>query len=527
MITIRVPGLTRSSIEANFYISLHPCPACGSRDATSIDFGNYGSANWSETGPIEFKTARCDRCGEQRRFLFASTSGDIAAWEPIGNGHIAGSMPSGIISPAAFLTEIDRVAPDLVRDPHCLLYEAYARSWNALKRSRTCWVELAKFLPEGADAIPPSHLWTDADRSIQVTTPHRLTRGYIEAGLADIQATLDVYLADRERYWALRDAAKAAAPPPPAPPAFTKQSLDEHRAFVRRKDGQPPAGRRLEATDVAQPGIKLSTQELSGSILTRVNLRGADLSFVTAHHLRWTEVDLSGANVSNAELYNSMLTKVDFSRANLVLSNLGDGRHDDCVFAGASLDRSTWYRSDLARCDFRGAVFGQAAFRGVVFADGDFRGASFAADPRGVLGDLWRTWFYRCDLRDVDWSGRVLEENTYVDCTFGPGPGPRKLGNLCLLRCTIVTPTQTITDCTLADLVRLWAIPPEAVIGNDTRPRIDDRRVTRKEIRDGHEVRVTGDEWPALVLEEYHRDPTRNPLPTPWDSRAEPSTVVR
>lgn len=343
MITIRVPGLTRSSIEANFYISLHPCPTCGSRDASTVDFGNYGSANWSETGRVEFKTARCDQCGDQRRFLFASDSGDIAAWEPIGNGHIAGPTPSGIISPSAFLAEIDRVAPDLVRDPHSLPYEAYARSWNALKRSRTCWVELAKFLPEGVATIPQEYLWTDADRATEATTPDRLARSYIEAGLADVHATLDVYLADREHYWALRDAAKAAAPPPPAPPAFTKASLDDHLAFVRRKDGQPPAGRRLEATDVAQPGINLSTKELSGSILTRVNLRGADLSFATAHHVRWTEVDLAGANVSNAELYNSMLTKVDFTGAGLALSNLGDGRHEDCSFAGANLDRTTWY----------------------------------------------------------------------------------------------------------------------------------------------------------------------------------------
>jgi hypothetical protein len=225
-------------------------------------------------------------------------------------------------------------------------------------------------------------------------------------------------------------------------------------------------------------------------------------------------VKLAGANLGSFNIAGSELTGCDLSQASLGLTVLGDSLIHDCSFAGVRADRSAWYRCDVTASDFEGAVFGQAAFDNAVFADCSFRGASLAMDPKGVMGSAHRAWFYRCDFRDVDWTGRLLYQVVFIDCWFGGARGtPQQVQDVIVHGCTLDPDGPPLT---LHDLVRLWRFPVEKLTDNaDKQPRADPRSRSRHVVEDGQPVTYHEQVTSPLILAESARNPSY-PVPVPF-----------
>lgn len=511
MNTIDAGGVARSYAEMALFMDIHACPACGCRTFSDDDYGRYEADDGRSR---KAQWGRCHGCNARRRFTFDVPG--FLNWEPTEQRpwDIGDQGPSAIIEPHEFVETAARLKHAIKADPSNLDYPTYKESYRSLRRALICFNEALRFIPHGADEIPAEAFRTPAAQASRVAARERYSRSSLETEYQRLLAIFAVYAADTEHFNALA-AAHAAANPPPPPPPFSKESLEAHRQWAQAAEGTS-AGRRLEATDTAQPGADLNAQSLEGSILTRVDLTGADLGFSTAHHVRWTDVKLTRARISNAHLYSSILTRCDFTGATLGITRLGDSRIEDCSFARAQMDRSSWYRSDVARCDFRGAVFGQSAFDHAVFVDCDFRGASLAMDPDGVMGTMKRPWFYRCDFRDVDWSGRWLYQCVFVDCLFAGARGtPREVSTILPFGCSL-DPAGGPGNVTMADLLRVWQVPPNHVYYTpENVPRAEFRTLQRDILRDGKPVTQTYEDWSPLIQAELERDPT-SPRPVPW-----------
>jgi hypothetical protein len=105
------------------------------------------------------------------------------------------------------------------------------------------------------------------------------------------------------------------------------------------------AGHLLEWNEWRENG-ETPLVSLAGADLSRLNLRGVNLS----------EFDLSNANLSGANLYEADLTDADLSGADLSNANLSDAVLTGCDLRGARLDGA----------DLSGANIGDAAFDGTL-----------------------------------------------------------------------------------------------------------------------------------------------------------------
>lgn len=505
----RLEKSPRNLAEIMFYLSLDPCPACGYLGAVGETKETILRAEPDEPSEKLF-IAICPRCADERGVIYSSEGMDdwLATL-----GELGGASPSRIISPPRFLAELRRLDDLVPPDPTMASHTEYFAALSAAHRCWKCSKELLKFLGPGDDEVPPQHFWSDDDHAARNADPSAYRRTYLERLLETCHRQLDRYRAERPRYEALK-AAHEAANPPPRPPAFSKASLEAHRLWARSPEKGPVVGQQLVAEDVAQPGARLGAQDLSGSIVTRADLTGADLSSADVHAVRWTDVDLSKARLGSALLHSSKLVRCRFTSAGLGLVSLGDSILEDCDFSGADLNRSTWFRSDVARCRFDGARVGDARLDHAVVVDCSFRGASFATTFDKVYGTAARAWFIRCDLRDVDWTGRWFYNTVFVDCLFAGGHGtPHGFQDIHLIRCALEPGGPPVG---VADLAALLAIPPEHIIDlPDKQPRANERPYTR------HGVDAKGpyidyvQEHSPLLLAERARDP-RAPFPVPF-----------
>ena len=132
-------GRARSSIEMTFASSLVPCEKCGTRDLGKLEL--YGDDDlWT------YQTV-CPSCGTRRTFTYPTVG---APYDVQPSTYELGDGPSTLISRAQFEAELARVKP-LIRDQPG---ELQPREWNASRdaiwRTLTCLIELAKLSPNPA-----------------------------------------------------------------------------------------------------------------------------------------------------------------------------------------------------------------------------------------------------------------------------------------------------------------------------------------------------------------------------------------
>src|SRR5690606_14741178 len=99
------------------------------------------------------------------------------------------------IRPGTFIAEIDRLIPRVRTSPEELAPIDWRASTAANERLITCLLELAKFLPPGADVIPDAGLEA-GERADRAARPERYARAWITAELNRALALSDRYTAD-------------------------------------------------------------------------------------------------------------------------------------------------------------------------------------------------------------------------------------------------------------------------------------------------------------------------------------------
>lgn len=187
------PARARSIGEMRFVTTLEPCPHCG---APTGDLDLYGDDDaYAMTGP-------CPRCATMRIFKFR-TYGDPLKGEYTFH-ELGGRAPSEIIPVARFFAELDRVLPLCRTEPTALGPVEWRASGAAVDRAITCVLELLKFIPDGAAAIPESALGVDpADRAARSEC---YGRAWLEGERDRLQTLAQRYTADAPRIWAFEEA---------------------------------------------------------------------------------------------------------------------------------------------------------------------------------------------------------------------------------------------------------------------------------------------------------------------------------
>jgi uncharacterized protein YjbI with pentapeptide repeats len=434
-------GRARSSTEMRFAMSLVKCKQCGTRvDPEVLRVEGSGEA-WAWTGG-------CARCQSPLWFTFRSYGDPVAA--PVPTGELGDARPSEILQPGHFLAEIDRLVPLVRSDPSQLDTAAWKQTRDHNRRVMTCLIELAKFLPAGAQALDPSALSAEeiADRAAR---PERYRRAWIEDTLRARRELHALIGAELPRI----TAEEARRAPPPVVGTLDRASLRAHDAWVRR--GQTGAGR-LVLVGVRAPRERIGAALLTGASLDGVDFTEVDLSYADLEDTELTGATFTGANLTSIQLRGSRLRGGTFAKAAMALAKLERTVIEASVFTGADLERSQWHDARVSDARFEAVRFGNAALDRAVFARCDFRRADFAPTDRLPAPTTAATRFEDCDLRDTRWQGRELAGAVFVRCKLAGVAGrPASLDGV-----VIEAPDLSIAGDgsdlgTIEDVFDLWA----------------------------------------------------------------------
>ncbi|MEV0790551.1 hypothetical protein [Kribbella sp. NPDC050459] len=150
-------AVARTWDEAQLYLELHPCPDCGSVEAP-----------WEQTlvqidgGPACSYAAVCPGCRAEREYLFGLPAQETAVqgWPTFG-----GPEPSEIIDAGQWLDVADTAAAAVPTAPD--------EAGRVLAVARAAVVEVIKFVPAGADAVPEDEFWTPEGQAVRAAEPGR------------------------------------------------------------------------------------------------------------------------------------------------------------------------------------------------------------------------------------------------------------------------------------------------------------------------------------------------------------------
>jgi hypothetical protein len=190
--------------EVRFAAEAEACPGCGLHGLGAIEVVGAGNA-WS----MAFD---CPRCRLRRSWQFATRG------SPVGVAHDRlelGPGASELLSPAAFLAEIDRVTPSIADDPTKLAAREWRIAAAGSDRVRIALGELRKLVAAGATGADP-----------------RLSLPWLDAELDRQRATGARYDADAPRVWAL-EAGTRQEPLSDEPPS---EKRGEHHAPPARTE---------------------------------------------------------------------------------------------------------------------------------------------------------------------------------------------------------------------------------------------------------------------------------------------------
>ena len=378
-----MPGRARTTAEMDYFVSLEVCPKCRQPiDPASLEIYGGGDA-WTLSGP-------CKHCDETLGFPF-KTRGN-----PIEGPHAYGSLGNGtseIIPPRAFAAEIERLLPLTRFEPSTLGLDEWRANNDIITRVELSVTELAKFLPDGAYAIPGAEGYTSA---------------WISSVRDRYRTLTEAVVADKPRINKL--AAEADVKRPKGIDWIEREPLQAHEQWVER--GKKGKGR-LVLVDAKHEGMNIGRGvELSGAqffdvdlpdvYLVDVKLIGAELT-----NARFVRGRLYGAELNGAKIKGGSFKGADLKTAELVGTTL---EGTDC--SETELDHSEWKGATAVGVRFERAVFGEANLDKATFRGCDFRNADFSAeDPAST-----KARFENCDLRDSKWDGRDLSGAVFSGC---------------------------------------------------------------------------------------------------------------
>ncbi|MDE1183228.1 DUF2169 domain-containing protein [Paraburkholderia sp.] len=188
---------------------------------------------------------------------------------------------------------------------------------------------------------------------------------------------------------------------------------DAYRLTAQCQDAAPPLdvaeSRRLRARLEAglARGESFAGFDLTGTDLSRMNLRGAQLAGALLESANLTDTDLTGAHLRDALLARATLEGSRFDGADLTGANLSLARCHNADFTAATLDRCLFEGTAFRACHFLRASIHHAQFRECRFDTVDFSGASLA----GLT-------FSAQTFHDLVFHGATLRKLAFVECRF-------------------------------------------------------------------------------------------------------------
>jgi hypothetical protein len=158
-----MPLLARTSAEAHLYMDFTPCEACGY-------LGFSGThASMLVDGRVQSRyEGLCPRCGTERRFVFRVP--DELRLPRQHEIEFGDRVPSELLDPGEWLVIADLASR-----------RAPAPDAQDLQLAAAAIDEVVKFIPEGADAVPPEAFRTDTGRGRYAKEPGRFRRRRLEA----------------------------------------------------------------------------------------------------------------------------------------------------------------------------------------------------------------------------------------------------------------------------------------------------------------------------------------------------------
>jgi hypothetical protein len=167
--------LARTVPEAHLYLDLHACE-CG-----ETRFPRDSSTVLTPDGELAKRyTGTCPTCGRQRDFLFRLPE-EIAIPGPDSPDRYGGPQPSELIDPGEWLFVADRYADRVPADPAGLTEQQRAQARSSLETAAVAIGEVLKFVPPGADAVPPAAFVSDRGRAQYRAEPGRFRAARLAA----------------------------------------------------------------------------------------------------------------------------------------------------------------------------------------------------------------------------------------------------------------------------------------------------------------------------------------------------------
>jgi hypothetical protein len=156
------PPLARTNAEAHLYMDLRPCDACGHRG-----FSGDSAMVFVDGELCSRYSGACPRCGTERKFTFRVPE-EVRL--PLERDIVfGGPEPSELLDAGEWLTVADLAAGRPEPDDADLALAAAAID------------EALKFIPEGADEVPPETLRTEDGREVYEREPGRFRRARLAA----------------------------------------------------------------------------------------------------------------------------------------------------------------------------------------------------------------------------------------------------------------------------------------------------------------------------------------------------------
>src|SRR5262249_52377583 len=157
------------------YMELHPC-RCGETRGPQ----RHALVSRGDDLVAAYEDA-CARCGRTRRFDF------VLDPELVPADQFGGSRPSTIVDAGQYLPAADAAAQQVPGNAKRLAGEDRQRASWFMTRAVNAMGEVLKFIPPGADQVPPAAFFTEHGRAICAREPGRFRKVRLEAVLGAYQ----------------------------------------------------------------------------------------------------------------------------------------------------------------------------------------------------------------------------------------------------------------------------------------------------------------------------------------------------
>jgi hypothetical protein len=134
---------------------------------------------------------RCPSCDTEREFVFRIP--EDVLFPPEDRIRYGDDRPSELIDAGEWVWLADYITTRIPADPAEIPAEDRARVRYDLTAAVAAMEEALKFVPAGADRLPPDALWTDRGREVYQARPSRFIRGVLGAVRDAYQELVDAY----------------------------------------------------------------------------------------------------------------------------------------------------------------------------------------------------------------------------------------------------------------------------------------------------------------------------------------------